>query len=48
MVHTRLLLTYLGLKLNDFAKEKLRITTDELQQEKTTVNTIIENRKSKL
>jgi malate dehydrogenase len=30
-----------GLNLSDFAKEKIRITTEELEQEKTTVNTII-------
>jgi hypothetical protein len=34
-----------GLELSDFAKEKLRITTEELQQEQTTVQTIIESRK---
>lgn len=34
-----------GLELSDFAKEKLRITTEELQQEQTTVHTIIESRK---
>jgi len=30
-----------GLTLNDFAKEKIRITTEELQQEQTTVTALI-------